>query len=591
MKTLTAAGRSASISAADLRNILRWVFLLRICLSTAILLTGALFSQHVFRGPSGLVLLLSLAGSIAFTVWGWVRLRSGRLDGQTFLWLQVVHDLAFITVVVLYTEGVGSAFTLLYIPLVALASVLFGTSGGALVASAASTIFILLGVYQRGFAGAAWSPRWLPRLAPPAEPFLLNVLLLVMLFFLVALLTAFLRRRLVTAGARVRELETEIRFMTVDTRDVLDSIESGVVSIDGRGELAFINREALDLLGIQLLAPDAAAVWQELRARAPALARLLVETLEFKPAISRGEVQLDSPEGRHVPLGITTNLLYDERGARRGVTAVFRDISHVKRMEELSRQRDRLAAVAELAASLAHEIKNPLASIRTSVELLASEAPAGGEEGRLYGLIVKESDRLSKLLTDFLHFSRMELREELPVALRELLEEVVELHTLRSGPARAEIRLEWIGLREPVVDGDFDLLKQLFQNLLANAVQAAAEGSGRARVTIAVSRDYAANAERYGLDASTFVETRVADNGPGIQPADLPRIFDPFFTTKPQGNGLGLAIVHRVVNVHGGAIFVESTPGKGAEFRVYLPLSGSGRPASAAAQVGSSAAV
>ena len=574
MSSLPPAGKSASISSADLRNILRWMFLVRICLSTAIVLSGALLWREFFGVRSSLVLLLFLASSYAFTAYGYWRLRSGRLHDPRFLWLQLLHDLLFVTVVVVYTAGVGSAFKLLYIPLVVLASLFFGMSGGALYAGAAGTIFILLGVYQREFASSViWEAEYFPLLSPPEEPFLLNMLLLVALFFVVAVLTAFLRRRLVTAGARVRELETEIKFITIDTRDLLDSIESGVVSIDSFGRLAFINRKAIDLLGLRVLTHDPEAIWRELVARAPALARTLLETLDFKPAVSRGEIELESTEGQHVPLGITTNLLYGDGGERRGVAAVFRDISQVKRMEQLSRQRDRLAAIAELSASLAHEIKNPLASIRSSVELLSTDVPRSGEEARLFQLIVRESDRLSKLLTDFLHFSRMELREQAPIALRELLEEVIELYSLQRARSRPQVRLEWVGLREPVVEGDFDLLKQLFQNLLANAGQAVEDLPTGGHVTVSVSRDYAAHAEHYGIDPERFVETRVADDGPGIDPEALPRIFQPFFTTKPRGAGLGLAIVHRIVNVHGGAIFVESQPGRGAEFRVYLPLS------------------
>ena len=564
-----AIARPSPISPADLRRILRWVLLLRLSLTIAIVLTGAFVWDNFFGARSSAVLIAALAVAFASSVGGAWRLRRGRVEGARFLWAQLLLDLVVVTVVVLYTGGVTSAFTLLYIPQVALATVLFGTSGGIFVATAASAVYVLLGVWQREFAaGASWTGDILPPLPPPEEPFLLNILLLVGLFFFVALLTAFLRARLVRAGARVRELETEIRFMTIDTRDILDSIESGVVSIDHQGRLAFVNQEAYDLLGLRPVARDPELVWREIRTRAPELARLLEDTLGGSPALSRGEVSMDAPEGQ-VPLGITTNVLYGERGERRGVTAVFRDISHVKRMEDLARQRDRLAAVAELSASLAHEIKNPLATIRSSVELLGGDASGSGEETRLHELIVKESDRLSKLLTDFLHFARMELRSEGPVALRELLEHAVERQAVQPGAA---VRLEWIGLRQPVVRGDSDLLLQLFQNLLANAVQACAASSGGGRITITVTRDFAARAERYGLDPARFVETRVVDQGVGIPPADLPRIFDPFFTTKPQGHGLGLAIVHRIVNVHGGAIFVESEPGRGTDVRVYLPL-------------------
>jgi two-component system sensor histidine kinase PilS (NtrC family) len=588
MSRVPEAGRGASISAADLRNILRWMLLLRACLSTVIVLSGAFVWPAFFRARSSLVLLLFLILSYVFTAFGYWRLRANRFARARFLWLQLLHDLVFATAIVAFTGGVDSAFTLLYIPLVALASILFGMGGGVLCACAASGVYILLGVYQREFATKlAWDVAYVPRLSVPAEPFLLNLLLLVALFFLIAVVTAFLRDRLVTAGARVQQLETEIRFITIDTRDILDSIESGVVSIDSRGELAFINRKAIELLGIDQLAPEPRSVWREIAVRAPALTRILVETLDFRPAVSRGEIEVESSEGQ-VPLGITTNLLYDESGAKRGVTAVFRDISAVKRMEQLSRQHDRLSAVAELSASLAHEIKNPLTSIRSSVELLSTDAPRSEDDTRLFRLIVRESDRLSKLLTDFLHFSRMELREEVPIGLRELIEEVVELCSLPSARPSPRIGVEWIGLREPVVEGDFDLLKQLYQNLFVNAAQAL-EGQADGRITVTVTRDYAANAERYGLDPTRFVETRVADNGPGIQPQDLARIFNPFFTTRARGTGLGLAIVHRIVNVHGGAVFVESDPGRGAEFRVYLPLSPRSARPRAAASVGRNA--
>jgi two-component system sensor histidine kinase PilS (NtrC family) len=564
-----ATARPLPISPADLRKILRWVLLLRLSLTIAIFLTGAFVWDDFFQARSSAVLIAALAIAFASSIGGGWRLRTGAVEGPGFLWAQLLLDLLVVTVVVLYTGGVGSAFTLLYIPQVAIASVLFGTSGGIRVATAASAVYVLLGVWQREFAaGAAWVGDVLPPMPAPDEPFALNVLLLVGLFFFIALLTSFLRARLVRAGARVRELETEIRFMTIDTRDILDSIESGVVSIDHEGRLAFVNREAFELLALRPVARDPELIWREMRTRAPALVQLLEDTLAGGPSLSRGEIQMDAGEGQ-VPLGITTNVLYGEGGERRGVTAVFRDISHVKRMEDLARHRDRLAAVAELSASLAHEIKNPLATIRSSVELLGGDAPGSADDARLYGLIVKESDRLSKLLTDFLHFARMELRSEGPVPLRELLEQVVERQAVRPGPA---VRLEWIGLRQPVVRGDPDLLLQLFQNVLANAVLACAGSAGGGRITISVTRDFAARAESYGLDPARFVETRVIDDGAGIPAADLPRIFDPFFTTRPQGHGLGLAIVHRIVNVHGGAIFVDSEPGRGTDVRVYLPL-------------------
>jgi two-component system sensor histidine kinase PilS (NtrC family) len=223
--------------------------------------------------------------------------------------------------------------------------------------------------------------------------------------------------------------------------------------------------------------------------------------------------------------------------------------------------------VAELGASLAHEIKNPLASIRSSVEQLAGNKLGTDDRGILRNLVLTESDRLSRLLSDFMEFSRLELRRWRVVDLRDVVRQAIGL-VAQHPDADGGPRVEYDVPEGPVlVDGDEDLLHRAVFNLLLNAVQ---HSGAVGRVHIAVGRS-----TNVDLPASVRLEGPakivVHDSGPGIRDEDIPHLFDPFFTTRENGNGLGLAMVHRAVEAHGGAILVDGNRGSGARFTVYLP--------------------
>jgi two-component system sensor histidine kinase PilS (NtrC family) len=248
-------------------------------------------------------------------------------------------------------------------------------------------------------------------------------------------------------------------------------------------------------------------------------------------------------------------------------TVIFQDISDNKRLEELRMRTERLEAVAELSASLAHEIKNPLASIRSAVEQLALSAGAGEDERTLGRLIVRESDRLSRLLSEFLDFARVRVTRGSQVDMGGIARAAASLAAGFPDGERA-VSVECDIPEEPVfMEGDEDLLHRAVFNIVLNAVQASPQG-GTVRVELTeMSGDQLPRGVLFPDDALAL---NVTDEGPGI-PADLrDRVFDPFFTTKSGGTGLGLPIVHRAVDAHRGVVLVDSSA-RGTRFSVILP--------------------
>jgi signal transduction histidine kinase len=262
---------------------------------------------------------------------------------------------------------------------------------------------------------------------------------------------------------------------------------------------------------------------------------------------------------------LSTTTFEQTLGGLPAVTALFTDLSELKQLQELHLRAERLEAVAALSASLAHEIRNPLASIRSSVEQLALSAQADEDERTLGRLIVKESDRLNRLLGEFLDFTRVRAVNFSTVNLHGVALETVRL--IRKRPeCTDELALEVDG-EATLIEADEDLVHRIVSNLVLNAVQAC---KGKGRVVVTVGKSHADGLPPGGVMEDP-VRLIVADDGPGIDPELLERLFQPFVSHRPGGSGLGLAIVQRAVEAHRGLVLVDSVPGRGAIFTVYLP--------------------
>jgi two-component system sensor histidine kinase PilS (NtrC family) len=385
-------------------------------------------------------------------------------------------------------------------------------------------------------------------------------------FILVFAVVAVLGQRLREAGVEQQTLEYELQRVRLEADVILRNIHSGVLTVGSDGHLEYANPTAQRLLGLERGPAIGSPVMSAVRERAPALWSALVEGLEQGRRVQRGEALVQA-DGGQFSIGLSTTTFQQPGQSGPSVTAVFTDISDSKRVAELQLRAERLEAVTALSASLAHEIKNPLASIRSSVEQLARTSYAGDDEQTLARLIVRESDRLSRLLTEFLDFSRVRVTRSEPVDLLDVASAVVRL--VKAHPDRGPAaELEVVG-NSTIVTGDEDLLHRTLVNLVLNAVQVA--GQEPVRVTVSLDHVTAADLPASMGPVGGGVRVQVRDTGPGIPDEIRARLFEPFVSRRSGGSGLGLAIVQRAVESHRGAIFVESAPGAGTTFTIYLP--------------------
>jgi two-component system sensor histidine kinase PilS (NtrC family) len=528
-------------------QILRGLWLGRLTLGGAILV-AAVFAWGQARPEDTLVATLTFATALLSTVASalWVEIYR-RPAGRAFLLGQLALDLLLVTAVVHITGGWNSQFAALYILVIALASLLVPVRDALGVAGASCVLYAIDVLGLRG----------------PVPH--LTVWVQLAVFVLVAVGSALIAGRLREAGATRDALAAQLAKVRLEAADILRSIPSGILTVDTHGRLLYANPTALALLGLPSEPRVGDPVLSALVSAAPELATELGRAVRDALPRSRAEGVIHRVDGS-VPVGLTTTYT-DGDGVGRTATVIFQDITDSKRLQALHIRTERLQAVAELSASLAHEIKNPLASIRSATEQLArrqDSRPETDEDARaLCALTIREADRLSRLLTEFLDFARTRAPRLAPVRVDAVVRTAAAMvghHPDCAPGVQLTIEADTAG-DELVVAGDEDLLHRAVANLLLNAVQAVGR-AGQVRVSVSCSTDEGAG--------DGTVHVRVEDDGPGIA-ADLrDRIFEPFVTGKPGGTGLGLAVVHRAVEAHGGTVQVEPRA-RGACFTLHLP--------------------
>lgn len=537
--------RSNKTALPDQRTLLTWLFTGRAAVAVAALLAVALLPDAMpWLSP---LEWAAIAAAFVITGLGFWRVRvAGFEPAPLFLGLQLLADLGLVSLLVHVIGPTGGTAPALYVLLIAAYAVIMPLGLGVAMAIAASGVFAFDVMQHSGPTVALWAQ--------------------VAVFNLVFAVVAILGHRLRAAGLEHRTLESELERVRLEAEVILRNIRSGVLTVDPAGRLAFINPTAQKLLQIDGDGLIGQPVLDLVKHRSSELWAALVAGIRHGRKVSRGEGIVIHDGSRQFPIGLSTTTFQQRPDAASSVTAIFTDISDSKQLQELQLRAERLEAVAALSASLAHEIRNPLASIRSSVEQLARSRYAGDDERTLAGLIVRESDRLSRLLSEFLDFSRVRASRAEPLDLREVAAAAVRL--VRAHPdCHAEAELVVEGGRT-VVEGDEDLLHRTLVNLLLNAVQAA--GTDPVRVVVAMEgvrpRDLPA-----GLRMEQPVRLSVRDSGPGIPEEIRERMFEPFVSRRPGGSGLGLAIVQRAVAAHRGAVFVDSAAGAGTTFTIYLP--------------------
>ncbi|MBI2829118.1 MAG: hypothetical protein HYX77_07615 [Acidobacteria bacterium] len=347
-------------------------------------------------------------------------------------------------------------------------------------------------------------------------------------------------------------------------RYIVAGMRNGVLALTREGNLALINDEACRIFGIAPRRTDLGRPIGDVLRDHPEVVRLLNSVFELHLLPNRAELRL-RPSGK--VLGYTLALVGDDAGRVVGASMFFKDLTRVEQLEERERLRDRLAAVGEMAAAIAHEVKNPLAGIEVMAGLLRRRITDAPDAQSVLTDIISEAKMANAIVQEVLEFVRPIRLQVERTAVADAVQSAVQLADTkaRRGDISVDVRVPR-GL--PLIHGDQYQLAQLFTNLLINAYEAM-EGRGRITITVRTIR------VDDGFEGRDAVVVELADRGPGMPPDVADRVFNPFFTTKPQGSGLGLAIVRKIVDAHDGSIDLETAPGRGTLIRVTLPVSGS----------------
>jgi signal transduction histidine kinase len=347
-------------------------------------------------------------------------------------------------------------------------------------------------------------------------------------------------------------------------RFIVSGMRNGVLAITRDGTLALINDEAYRIFGVTPRRTDLGRPVAEVLRDHPEIVRVLSGVFDLHLLPNRVELRL-RPSAKVI--GYTLALVRDDAGRVVGAAMFFKDLTRVEQLEERERLRDRLAAVGEMAAAIAHEVKNPLAGIEVMAGLLRRKIPESPDAQAVLTDIISEAKMANAIVQEVLEFVRpMRLQVERTV-VTEAVKAAVQLAETKARRGDVDIDIQ-VPDGLPEIQGDQHQLTQLFTNLLINAYEAM-NGAGRVTISAAAVRI------DDGMDGRDAVLVEFADQGPGMPQDVADHVFDPFFTTKSQGSGLGLAIVRKIVDAHDGSIDLRSSPGQGTTIRVTLPVVGS----------------
>jgi two-component system sensor histidine kinase PilS (NtrC family) len=443
-----------------------------------------------------------------------------------------------------YLTGGSSSFSFVFILAIVNAALVLSQLGAVLAATLSSVLFAFLrvGLNERWVEPPA-SFQLVPRTA--SGPLVFSVFVNLGGFFLMAALASYVAEQIRGKTEQLTARELDFSALAELHSAILASISSGIATADAAGRLIFVNRA-----GWEICAP-----WLDRRDNA-AVADLLPGLVLPAPGsvVLRQELEISVLDGERRWLGLTVSGLHGGGAFADGHVIVFQDLTELRRLEVEARRNERLASVGKLAAGLAHELRNPLASMSGAVQMLTANRADDPDEQRLGDIVVSETDRLNRLVTDFLGFARPSPTRPAPLDLAELAGQTLDIAS--TGPKLEGLRVER-ALESVEVVADGSQLRQVIWNLLINAAEAM-EGNGRLRLAVSRAGD------------SALLE--VADTGPGLKPELMAQLFDPFFTTKASGTGLGLATVHAVVAAHRGKVAADNAEGGGARFRIWLPI-------------------
>jgi two-component system sensor histidine kinase PilS (NtrC family) len=490
-------------------------------------------------------------------------------DLRRFSFVQIVIDHLFIVGLIYFTGGNESFFPITYIFSIIGSSIIFYKRGAFFSASFSTFLYGLLLLLQLH--------HWINPLGQPAvfeaSQIFYSLILYMATFYIVAFLSSTISEELKKKRNELIQKQVDYEHLETFNRNIIQSLDSGLLTIDPAGRINFFNRTAEKILNLNGGGPGDISLYHLFPKISEVIEEVKKKDQGSAPDYRRYETLFINQEGNKVHLGFSISPLSHPDGSLMGHTLIFQDITKFKEMEEQMKRIDKMAAIGLLAAGMAHEIRNPLASLSGSIQMLKSDLVLDDSQQHLMEITLRESERLNALITDFLLFAQPPQINRIPWEISKLIEETLDLF-IHSPSFREGMHILPLNYHENVKAMiDPGQMKQVFWNLLLNAAQAMPNGG---EISIRVEkgkntlweRNIARPIQGKGKE---WVKVTITDSGTGIPPHEKEKIFEPFFTTKDGGTGLGLSIVHKIIESHNGVIKVESEVGKGSTFIIFFP--------------------
>jgi len=467
--------------------------------------------------------------------------------------LQLTVDVFVVTWLVWNSNTVQSPYVALYIVIIAVSSLFLGPREAVVASVGCAVAFTACSLQITGLAGQSDPSRLV---GGSLSQTIQWVGLFDVAFFVVGLLSARLAERQSRSDVRLAAATQSLANLRALHERIVASIRSGLVTTDLDGRIFTFNVAAQEITGYQedtIRGKDASILFGEMKEH---IAETL-SALEKGESSPRFETNCLTSEGMRIRLGYSISPLSSEAGDTTGIVITFQDLTQVRSLEETSRRQDRLAAIGRMAASIAHEIRNPLAAMRGSIQMLHAEMDGDTSQAQLMEIILRESDRLNRIITDFLSYARPRSLIQARVDVGDLLHQTFAL--MRHSPEikSSQSIVEELPDEPLFAEADEGQLKQVFWNLARNALQAMPQG-GTLRATLE-------------KNSNNRLRISFADTGRGMSPDQVEHLFEPFSSTTG-GTGLGLSIVYQIIRDHGGTINVRSLVEHGTTITVELPL-------------------
>ncbi len=532
---------------------LGWLIVGRLLAALLLFIVGLIWNRAGdTQQPIGksLVLLVIVAGlTIAYAL-------IHRLSADSLLQarVQITIDILLITWLVWNSDVIQSPYIALYIVVIAVSSLFFSARDAVVTSVGCALAFTFCALALTGFGSR--NPRLLDG---SLSQTIQSVGMFDIAFLVVGLLSARLAERQSRSDVRLAQATQSLANLRALHERIVESIRSGVVTTDLEGHIYTFNLAAEEITGYSqetVRGKDASIFFGELQGRI----NDSLHAVEAGEASPRFETDCLTPEGLRLRLGFSLSPLFSEANETTGVVITFQDLTQVRALEETSRRQDRLAAIGRMAASIAHEIRNPLAAMRGSIQMLRSEMDEDSSQTELMEIILRESDRLNRIITDFLSYARPRSLTPTRVNVGDLLHQTFAL--LKHSPEILENQevIEELPEQPLFADVDEGQLKQVFWNLARNALQAMPNGG---TLTAKLEKNL-----------HSRIRISFADTGRGMTPDQVEHLFEPFSSTTG-GTGLGLSIVYQIIRDHGGTINVRSREAQGTTITVELPAANS----------------